>query len=88
LYNDDGTIVSKVVEGVTRTYAPRVAGRTISQKFDPTTKKFTLLYDICTVCGHTSIFVSTKYIYTKGKTFSYLGYNLKVFPESGVKVMQ
>ena len=54
------------MEGVTRTYAPRVAGTTISQKYDPKTKKFTLIYDICTVCGHTSIFVSKKYIYKKG----------------------
>jgi len=69
LYNEDGSVYSKIIEGVTRTYAPRVAGTTISQKYDPKTKKFTLVYDICTVCGHTSIFVSTKHIYTKGNHF-------------------
>ena len=36
-----------------------------------------LVYDICTTCGETSIFVSTEHIYTKG-------YSVKVFPSDGV----
>lgn len=59
LYNKDGSTISRLVEGVTRTFAPRVAGVTISQKYDPNTKKFVLVYDICTTCGDTSIFIST-----------------------------
>ena len=77
LYENDGTVLKRLVEGVTRTYAPRVAGVTISQKYDPQTKKFVLVYDICTTCGDTSIFVSTEHIYKKG-------YSVKIFPSDGV----
>ena len=82
LYNDDGTVKSKLIEGVTRTYAPRVAGTTISQKYDPKTKKFNLLYEICGACGHTSIFVSTKHIYTKGTIIIIQDTNLRSIPKA------
>jgi hypothetical protein len=66
LYHSNGTVKSELVKGITRTYAQRVAGRTISQHFDPNTKKFVLEYEICTVCGDTSIFVSKEHIYPSG----------------------
>ena len=77
LYSQDGKVLTALVEGVTRTYAPRVAGVTVSQKYDPSSKKFVLVYDICTTCGETSIFVSSEHIYKKG-------YSFKVFPSDGV----
>ena len=51
LYEEDGSLKSDLVQGITRTFAPRVAGKTISQKYDPSTKKFNLLYEICNACG-------------------------------------
>lgn len=66
LYNPNGTVKSELVKGVTRTYAQRVAGKTISQSFNTTTHKFVLVYEICTVCGETSIFVSREHIYHSG----------------------
>jgi hypothetical protein len=69
LYSEDGSVRWDIIEGITRTYAPRVAGVTVSQKYDTKTKKFTLIYDICTTCGDTSIFVSTKHIYKNGNSF-------------------
>jgi hypothetical protein len=35
LYNKDGSINSELIKGITRTYAPRVAGKTISQNYNP-----------------------------------------------------
>lgn len=58
LYEENGKLKSELIKGITRTYAPRVAGKTISQKYDPVTKKFNLLYEICNACGETIIFVS------------------------------
>ena len=50
LYDENGQ-VNKLIRGITRTYAPRVAGETIAQKFDEKTKKFVLTYYICPTCG-------------------------------------
>ena len=51
LYDKDNVPLTKLINGVTRTYAPRVAGHTISQKYDTLTKKFILRYNICKDCG-------------------------------------
>jgi hypothetical protein len=58
LYDENGKLNSVLIEGITRTYAPRVAGETVSQYYDVKTKKFILTYYICKNCGETTIFVS------------------------------
>lgn len=65
LYSSDG-LSSKLIEGITRTYAPRVAGETIKQHYDVDSKRFMLSYYICKECGDTLIFVSESIIYTSG----------------------
>jgi hypothetical protein len=66
LYDENNQVNSELIEGITRTYAPRVAGETVLQRYDTATKKFTLIYYICRDCGETTIFVSEKYIYKNG----------------------
>lgn len=57
---------SELIKGITRTFAPRVAGETVSQTFDSVSKKFTLVYNICTTCGETIVFVSEEEVYKNG----------------------
>ncbi len=49
----------QLIKGVTRTFAQRVGGETISQRYDSQSKKFTLSYYHCQSCGDTIIFVSS-----------------------------
>jgi hypothetical protein len=50
-YNDDGSVNVEAVRLIARTYAPIVAGETISQGYDAGTRDFLLVYHICLKCG-------------------------------------
>lgn len=80
LYDDSGLGKANLIKGITRTFAARVAGETISQKFDTVTLKFTLTYIICASCGPTFIFVSEKHIYKNGIVLGNVGYDISCYP--------
>jgi hypothetical protein len=60
-----------------RTYAQKVAGKTVSMKFNPISKDFELVYHIdLSINAPTEIFVSSKYQYQNG-------YEVTLFPKGG-----
>lgn len=65
-FKPDGTPNTTAISVIVRTYAPIVAGSTVSQFFNTTSKQFVLVYDMCISCNETVIFASKEYNYPNG----------------------
>jgi endoglycosylceramidase len=77
-WNDQGEVNMPACQKMARTYAQKVAGMTVSMKFDPVSKNFEFTYLINTAIKQpTELFVSTKYQY-------FNGYDVQLFPKGKV----
>jgi endoglycosylceramidase len=78
LWNHQGSINGIVAQKLARTYAQKVAGKTISMKFNSKTKDFELIYLIdLSIKEPTEIFLSKKYQYQNG-------YEIALFPKDKI----
>lgn len=68
-FHNNGTVNVESVRLIARTYAPVVAGDTVSQSYDAVRRDFTLIYHICVRCGDTIVFANRQIIYPNGTDF-------------------
>jgi endoglycosylceramidase len=67
LWNDDGTLNEEIARRLARTYAPKIAGRVKSMRFNHTTSAFSLIYKLDTsIEAPTEIFAQQELHYPQG----------------------